>query len=416
VAGVLDDEGDDANDEAEPEIEPGMDGDAKNWLWMLENMQTAGYGGAMWRGNMAPLDVPLAGFNDQWLSGPAACGDVDIMQLASAALHAAGGAPPRPEPPCNSPPLQTNVMQLAAAALEAANGKIIDPLEWNGVCTVMMRNLPNQVTQEVLTSEINNAGFLHAYDFIYLPIDPDTNANRGYAFINFTTAGLALMFKMHFEGRKLANFNSNKVVSVVPAALQGFDANYAQLTKKTAQEAATAKAKEAKAKKSQRGGRHKAESLIDIAARAQRGGSGSAQQQDLQDHVELEDAKFGAVAGEKKEKSSQGDDNSTTEPTTDAGKSPQNSSDEASQDASSNSHPRTPLRRAANSFVLGSPNVAKSPAQTQAKGPVSKPTIDESGKKIAKFCPFCGGSLKKDFKFCRFCGSDIAFTKAMKPN
>merc|ERR1719440_2068771 len=147
------------------------------------------------------------------------------MELASNSLRA-----------CNRSGLRNDnsndIMQLAAAALEAANGKMIDPLEWNNVCTVMMRNLPNQVTQELLTTEINNAGFLHAYDFIYLPIDPETNANRGYAFINFTTPGLALMFKMHFEGRKLSNFNSNKVVSVVPAALQGFDANFAHCAKK----------------------------------------------------------------------------------------------------------------------------------------------------------------------------------------
>merc|ERR1719359_1729880 len=138
---------------------------------------------------------------------------------------------------------------------------MIDPMEWNNVCTVMMRNLPNQVTQDLLAEEINEAGFLHAYDFIYLPIDPETNANRGYAFINFTTPGLALMFKMHFEGRKLANFNSNKVVSVVPAALQGFDANYAHCSKKIAEESTIKPpaARVEKSKKSQRGGRHKAE-------------------------------------------------------------------------------------------------------------------------------------------------------------
>lgn len=101
------------------------------------------------------------------------------------------------------------------------------PKEWEHTLTVMMRNLPNKYNQQMLLDEINNAGFRDAFDFLYLPVDPETNANKGYAFINFVEPSLAWMFKNAFEGRKMERFRSHKFVSVMPAALQGFEANHA---------------------------------------------------------------------------------------------------------------------------------------------------------------------------------------------
>jgi hypothetical protein len=101
------------------------------------------------------------------------------------------------------------------------------PASWADTTTVMMRNLPNKYTQRMLLTEINQTGFLGTFDFLYLPIDPETNANRGYAFLNFVNSAFAWMFKMSYEGRKMNRFNSNKVASVMRATLQGFDANYA---------------------------------------------------------------------------------------------------------------------------------------------------------------------------------------------
>lgn len=111
-------------------------------------------------------------------------------------------------------------------AAMAFDGGLAPPGDWGETTTVMMRNLPNKYTQRMLLEEIN-AACLGAYDFLYLPIDPETAANRGYAFINFITPSVAWTFKSYYDGRKMNRFNSNKVVSVVPATLQGFEANYA---------------------------------------------------------------------------------------------------------------------------------------------------------------------------------------------
>merc|ERR1719265_345414 len=101
------------------------------------------------------------------------------------------------------------------------------PAEWLSTYTVMMRNIPNKYSQQSLREEIEYEGFEGCFDFLYLPIDPETKANKGYAFINFVDPSYAWTFRNVFEARKMSSFNSGKVVSVVPAALQGFDANYA---------------------------------------------------------------------------------------------------------------------------------------------------------------------------------------------
>lgn len=98
--------------------------------------------------------------------------------------------------------------------------------EWGDVTCLMVRNLPNKYNQQALLRDINEAGFIGTYDFLYLPVDTETNANKGYAFINFSEPSFAWMFSQAYEGRKMPGSNSSKVVSVSPATLQGFDANY----------------------------------------------------------------------------------------------------------------------------------------------------------------------------------------------
>ncbi|CAE7754566.1 ML5 [Symbiodinium pilosum] len=78
----------------------------------------------------------------------------------------------------------------------------------------------------MLLMEVNHAGFLGTFDFLYLPIDTDTGANRGYAFLNFLDPSLSWTFRTMYEGRKMTRFNSSKIITIVPATLQGFEANY----------------------------------------------------------------------------------------------------------------------------------------------------------------------------------------------
>jgi hypothetical protein len=96
----------------------------------------------------------------------------------------------------------------------------------------MIRNIPNRYTQSELMTELKEAGFEDKFDFFYLPMDHDTHANFGYAFINFVDEQDVAPFTKKFNGLKLNRFTSNKIIQIVPAQLQGFQANLQHYCKK----------------------------------------------------------------------------------------------------------------------------------------------------------------------------------------
>lgn len=101
------------------------------------------------------------------------------------------------------------------------------------VTTMMLRNIPNECTRDQLFELLENHGFKGKIDFIYLPINFSTDRNFGYAFLNFRTVEGATAFNQAFNGAQVSvrmpMFNSDKVCKVVPAAIQGWEANMRKL-------------------------------------------------------------------------------------------------------------------------------------------------------------------------------------------
>uniref|UniRef100_R7WE68 Mei2-like C-terminal RNA recognition motif domain-containing protein n=1 Tax=Aegilops tauschii TaxID=37682 RepID=R7WE68_AEGTA len=62
------------------------------------------------------------------------------------------------------------------------------------------------------------------YDFLYVPIDFRTKYNKGYAFVNMTTATAARRLHAFLHGHSWAATGSKKVCEVVHASIQGADA------------------------------------------------------------------------------------------------------------------------------------------------------------------------------------------------
>ena len=47
----------------------------------------------------------------------------------------------------------------------------LDTVARDGRTTIMLRNIPNKYTQEMILHEIDESGLYKRYDFFYLPID-----------------------------------------------------------------------------------------------------------------------------------------------------------------------------------------------------------------------------------------------------
>lgn len=248
---------------------------------------------------------------------------------------------------------------------------MVIPQLWANKTTVMMRNLPNKYTQRMLLTEVNQTGFLGTFDFLYLPIDPETAANRGYAFLNFIDPGFAWMFKTSYEGRKMNRFKSTKVVSVMPATLQGFDANYAHYS----------------------------------AARVNRGDP-AARPLFLREPSQMvqnirQDGRDDRNARNRNRGGKNGSADQLPPPGKGGGgqpRPPRAMRPEGPPMTSGKGMPPMPYPDAGGELPV--------------PGPPSGPTPDMDGARpmVPKFCPQCGGPIQAYFQFCPHCGASINLT------
>ncbi|CAJ1396580.1 unnamed protein product [Effrenium voratum] len=80
--------------------------------------------------------------------------------------------------------------------------------------TVMLRNLPNNYTRAMLLAMLDNEGFEGKYNFLYLPIDFQSRACLGYAFVNLVDPSFVPNFWEKFSGYSKWVLPSKKVCGV----------------------------------------------------------------------------------------------------------------------------------------------------------------------------------------------------------
>jgi len=80
--------------------------------------------------------------------------------------------------------------------------------------TVMLRNIPNRYTQQMLLTLLEEHGFSPLFDFVYLPMDFRNGVNLGYAFVNLLTHQDATRLMQTFQGFSSWFLDSAKVCEV----------------------------------------------------------------------------------------------------------------------------------------------------------------------------------------------------------
>jgi len=127
--------------------------------------------------------------------------------------------------PCS---LMTRALQSEAGE-EACGDSGDDARALDGCTTLMVRNLPRLVTQDMLVAAIHHEGFFGTYHFLYVPMDSRSRGNggvatnRGFAFVDLMSPDLAKSFYLAFHNRPFFCREAREPLEVRKARLQGLD-------------------------------------------------------------------------------------------------------------------------------------------------------------------------------------------------
>ncbi|CAN6183080.1 unnamed protein product [Urochloa humidicola] len=112
--------------------------------------------------------------------------------------------------------------------------RVFDPSSGNSNTSLMIRNIPNDFRRTRLmhiidqhcsieNKKITFGGVRSEYDFLYLPMDFRTGANKGYAFVNLTTPEAARRLHKYLHGHRWKVNGSGKTCEVDLADVEGLD-------------------------------------------------------------------------------------------------------------------------------------------------------------------------------------------------
>jgi len=165
---------------------------------------------------------------------------VSLAQKQLSALRAAQNAPVQPPQqstlismmPCMPvlpmpvyPPATTQVPMVGQQWPPCAS-PVQSPQDPADFTTLMLRNIPNSYSRDMLLKLLDQEGFEGCYDLVFVAVDFRKFAGLGYGFVNFTSHENAERAKEKFEGFNRWQAKSKKVCKVNwSSPLQGLSAH-----------------------------------------------------------------------------------------------------------------------------------------------------------------------------------------------
>jgi len=90
---------------------------------------------------------------------------------------------------------------IGPVAVAPATGlKTAPSIEDSTSTSLMLKNIPNDYTREMVLDLLHTEGFAWSYNFVFLPWDFRREAALGYVFVNMVDHHTAIRAKIHFEG------------------------------------------------------------------------------------------------------------------------------------------------------------------------------------------------------------------------
>mmetsp|Transcript_12811 Transcript_12811/g.22084 ORF Transcript_12811/g.22084 Transcript_12811/m.22084 type:complete len:258 (+) Transcript_12811:3-776(+) len=164
-----------------------------------------------WSGLEGMADYTLHDLGGDWCQADFACGNIDPSAWKPWLGHVRG-FPARRVGGHRTVPRMTNFKEKTHKAKEQV-----------AITTIMIRNLPNKYSSQMLVEELNSLGLNNLFDFVYVPMDQLTRWNVGYGFVNFINAKAAKDCTQVLTGYKFHRCNprQQRDIQVVPAHMQG---------------------------------------------------------------------------------------------------------------------------------------------------------------------------------------------------
>jgi len=118
------------------------------------------------------------------------------------------------EPGMWEPATSSTASTGAGSAVDASSTDGFDGAAGESRTTVMLRNLPNTLTRDMLLQHLDSVGFTGQFDLVYIPVDFSTGAGLGYAFINMIAPASVNGLWEAFDGLASWSVDSDKVCTV----------------------------------------------------------------------------------------------------------------------------------------------------------------------------------------------------------